>query len=68
MIQKRRNRRMYTLYGPEMRMHTVHVHDVARAAWHAALWMLQHEPDHSVKIYNLADPGKTSISLIFFPC
>ena len=59
---------MKWLWGPNLRINTVHVDDVCRAAWTAAQWCSQHPPDRSVsasdlvteRAFNLVDDGDTS--------
>jgi hypothetical protein len=56
------NAPLFTVFGPEVKMNTVHVWDVARAAWHVADWYTATGgvQEHGVKTYNLADLGDTS--------
>eukprot|EP01097_Dermamoeba_algensis_P003895 TRINITY_DN2635_c0_g2_i1.p1 TRINITY_DN2635_c0_g2~~TRINITY_DN2635_c0_g2_i1.p1 ORF type:complete len:293 (-),score=60.35 TRINITY_DN2635_c0_g2_i1:1500-2378(-) len=50
--------KMECLWGPELKVNTVHVSDVVRALWLVA----EKAPDG--EIYNLADPGDTDQELI----
>lgn len=46
---------MKLLWGPELRMNTVHVRDVARAVWHVAT-----KPETVGQIYNIVDEGNST--------
>ena len=63
---------MKWLWGPNLRINTVHVDDVCTAAWKAAQWCIQHptgsadtstsSPSSSIndRAFNIADEGDTS--------
>lgn len=46
---------MKLLWGPDLRMNTVHVRDVAQAMWHVAT-----KPETIGHIYNLVDEGNST--------
>lgn len=46
---------MKLLWGPELRMNTVHVRDVARAIWFVAT-----KPETIGQIYNIVDEGNST--------
>lgn len=46
---------MKLLWGPELKMNTVHVRDVARAIWYVAT-----KPEAVGQIYNLVDEGNST--------
>ncbi|XP_011502100.1 PREDICTED: uncharacterized protein LOC105365589 [Ceratosolen solmsi marchali] len=54
-VYKHLGEMMKLLWGPELRMNTVHVRDVARAIWHIAT-----RPETVGQIYNLVDEGNST--------
>lgn len=46
---------MKLLWGPDLRMNTVHVRDMARAIWHVA-----NRSDTIGQIYNVVDEGNST--------
>ena len=54
-VYKHLREMMKLLWGPELRMNTVHVRDVVRAAWHVAS-----RQDTIGQIYNVVDQGNST--------
>ncbi|KAF9581385.1 hypothetical protein BGW38_001616, partial [Lunasporangiospora selenospora] len=51
--------KMEFLWTKDLRVNTVHVHDVARAIWHASNWYISNDKQGTSVIFNLADNNDT---------
>ncbi|KAG0251713.1 hypothetical protein BG011_007426 [Mortierella polycephala] len=52
-------KKMEFLWTKDLRINTVHVHDVVRAAWHTANWYVSNDKAGTPAIFNLADENDT---------
>ena len=60
-VYQSQNHEMKWLWGKDLRVNTVHVHDVCQAAWLAAVWCAAHPYFSSPqRAFNIADQGDTS--------
>lgn len=50
---------MKFLWTGDLRINTVHVHDVSRAVWHASNWYVSNDSQTEPVIFNLADQNDT---------
>lgn len=66
-VYESQGKEMKWLWGRELRVNTVHVEDVCRAAWRAAEWCASEESSRAGKeeggrVFNIVDHGDTSKS------
>ncbi|SLM40069.1 NAD-dependent epimerase/dehydratase, N-terminal domain [Lasallia pustulata] len=62
-VYESQGREMKWLWGKELRVHTVHVEDVCRAAWRAAEWCAGGESggkEAGGRVFNIVDRGNTT--------
>ncbi|KAK4999143.1 hypothetical protein LTR28_013468, partial [Elasticomyces elasticus] len=64
-VYKELRKEMKWLWGAELRTNTVHVEDVARALWEAAVWRAAtaaaaNNPPPTQPVFNIVDRGQTS--------
>jgi nucleoside-diphosphate-sugar epimerase len=65
-VYQSKDERMQWLYGKDLRVNTVHVHDACHAAWLAAQWAARVSPsdselaaDRGGRVFNVSDDGDT---------
>ena len=67
-VYQSKGEEMKWLYGKDLRVNTVHVEDVAVAAWKAARWCAGVKPDDpelkNGRVFNIVDKGDTSQLLL----
>lgn len=61
-VYKKLNEEMKLLWNKDLKLNTVHIHDVVRACWHLAIWYDKNDlatGKKSYPIFNLADKQDT---------
>ncbi|KAF9310301.1 hypothetical protein BG000_008408 [Podila horticola] len=58
-VYKKLGESMKFLWTGDLRINTVHVHDVSRAVWHACSWYVSNDSQTEPVIFNLADQNDT---------
>jgi hypothetical protein len=61
-VYKKLNEEMKLLWNKDLKLNTVHIHDVVRACWHLAIWYDENDlatKKQTYPVFNLADKQDT---------